>query len=91
MLDMNCDKSLCEADLFTFIESHKEDNDFFGKCLIYDLQDIAAVLSENNHELTINDDVMDNRRPMSPKIASLDKFIAQMQIKKQKRKEIQDN
>ena len=26
VLDMNCDRMICEADLFTFLELHKDDN-----------------------------------------------------------------
>lgn len=46
MFDMNCDLMICETDIFTFIESHKEDDDFFSKCLIYDMQDISAVFKQ---------------------------------------------
>ena len=50
MLDMNCDKMLCETDLFTFLELHREDS-FFKTALIYDLQDIVAAFKVRNQEL----------------------------------------
>ena len=37
ILDMNCDGMICEADLFTFLELHKEDSEFFKTTLIYDI------------------------------------------------------
>lgn len=40
MFDMNCDNLICETDLFTFLELHKNDDKMFKKVLIYDLQDI---------------------------------------------------
>ena len=36
MLDMNCDKKICESDLFTFMELHKDHN-FFEQVLISDM------------------------------------------------------
>lgn len=36
MLDMNCDKKICETDLFTFMESHK-DQTFFEQVLVSDM------------------------------------------------------
>ena len=40
LLDMNCDGMICETDLFTFLELHKDDDNFFKTTLIYDMQDI---------------------------------------------------
>lgn len=90
LFDMNCDQNVCETDIFTFIESHKEDNDFFSKSLIYDLQDISAVFKQRNSVLSANDAVMENQEPDNPKIKSLEKFLDQTKVRKQQRKEIKE-
>lgn len=48
---MNCDGQICEGDLFTFLELHKDDNDLFKKTLIYDIQDISKALNDRNEHL----------------------------------------
>lgn len=82
MLDMNCDKHICETDIFTFIESHKNDNDFFSKCLIFDLQDISSVFKKRNSTIAEKDQALDNRRPGSPKIVNLGNFLDKSKVKK---------
>ena len=54
MFDMNCDNLICETDLFTFLELHKNDDKMFKKVLIYDLQDIQKALSSRNDEIMKN-------------------------------------
>lgn len=39
MLDMNCDQKICETDVFTFMELHK-DHSYFEQVMIFDMQDI---------------------------------------------------
>ena len=54
MLDMNCDKKICESDLFTFMELHKDHN-FFEQVLISDMQDIVQTFEKRNQELRQGD------------------------------------
>lgn len=58
MLDMNCDKKICETDLFTFMESHK-DQTFFEQVLVSDMQDIVKTFEKKNQSLRQNDKTMD--------------------------------
>ena len=50
MLDMNCDQMLCETDLFTFLQSHDQ-NDFFRETLNHDIQAIAEAFTQRNKQL----------------------------------------
>lgn len=58
MLDMNCDLKICETDLFSFMELHK-DNTFFEQVLIHDMRDIVKNFEKTNHSIRINDKTMD--------------------------------
>ena len=75
MLDMNCDSKICENDIFTFLELHREDS-FFKTALIYDLQDIIAAFKVRNEQLMRQDDVFDYTDESSPKMKDLGKYIA---------------
>ena len=74
MLNMNCDGGICEADLFTFLESHS-DSQFFKNALIYDIQDITDAFAVRNKQLIKNDTVMDYTNPNAPTIKSLPDFL----------------
>lgn len=88
VLDMNCDRMICEADLFTFLELHKDDNQFFKTTLIYDIQDISKALNQRNQTLLTNDQVMDHTNPDAPQIKNLNNYI---EMFKKKRKMIEDS
>ena len=87
MLDMNCDKMLCETDLFTFLELHREDS-FFKTALIYDLQDIVAAFKVRNQELQKQDETFDFKDESAPKMKDLEKYLAGAAKRADDRKEI---
>ena len=74
MFNMNCDGGICEADLFTFLELHS-DNEFFKKALIFDIQDISNAFSIRNKHLIQTDKVMDYSDPSAPKIKNLPEYL----------------
>ena len=86
MLDMNCDQMICETDLFSFLELHKED-EYFHKTIIYDLQDIVQVFSSRNESLLLDDEVMDHTGP-APTIKKLPAYLDRTRARAEQRKEI---
>lgn len=76
MLDMNCDKKICETDLFSFMESHK-DHKFFEQVLVYDMQDIVQNFEKINQKLRSNDMAMDYSNENEPKIKKLEHYLTQ--------------
>jgi len=74
MLDMNCDSHLCETDLFTYLELHKDD-EYYQNIMIYDIQDIAQAFRSRNETLTRTDDVMDYSKPNAPRIKNLSNYL----------------
>ena len=88
ILDMNCDGMICEADLFTFLELHKEDSEFFKTTLIYDIQDISKALNNRNKKLLEGDQVMDHADPDAPTIKNLNNYL---EMFKKKRKIVEDS
>ena len=88
MLDMNCDGMLCETDLFTFMELHKEESEFFRTTLIYDLQDISQALRERNAKLVQSNTVMDFSDARNPKIKNLGAYLETTRARAEQRKNI---
>ena len=88
MLDMNCDGMICETDLFTFLELHKDDDTFFKTTLIYDIQDIARAFNKRNYELILNNPVMDQTDPYLPTIKDLPAYLETTRHKAEHRREI---
>lgn len=86
MLDMNCDQMICETDLFSFLELHKED-DYFHKTMIYDLQDIVTAFSSRNESLLLEDEVMDHTNSR-PTITDLPGYLERTRARAEQRKEI---
>lgn len=87
MLDMNCDSHLCETDLFTFLELHKDD-EYYQNIMIYDIQDIAHAFRSRNETLTRTDDVMDNSNPNAPRIKNLSNYLLTSKQKMDQRRDI---
>ena len=86
MLDMNCDQMICETDLFSFLELHKED-DYFHKTMFYDLQDIVSAFSSRNESLLLDDEVMDHTQAQ-PKITDLPGYLERTRVRAEQRREI---
>ena len=74
MFDMNCDSHICESDLFTFMELHKDD-EFYQNVMTQDLQDISQAIHRVNHKLAHEDEVMDYTDQGAPKIKNLEKYL----------------
>ena len=86
MLDMNCDQMICETDLFSFLELHKDD-EYFHKTMIYDLQDIVTAFSARNESLLLEDEVMDHTAS-KPKITDLPAYLERTRVRAEQRREI---
>jgi len=86
---MNCDNQLCETDLFSFLELHKQD-EFFRHCLNYDLQDIGVAFKQRNYSLAASDQVMDYTNPNAPRIKNLGQYLESTKTRVQLRKDIRD-
>ena len=71
---MNCDKCVCEADLFSYMRNLKDD-EFFRKIMLQDITDIQRTLLRKKEELLANDPVFDHSGP-NPKIKNTNGYIA---------------
>jgi hypothetical protein len=71
---MNCDSHLCETDLFTFMELHKDD-EYYQNIMVYDVQDIAQAFHSRNKHLANTDKVMDYSNLNAPKIKNLEAYL----------------
>lgn len=88
MLDMNCDQKICETDLFTFMETHKE-HSFFEQVLVFDMQDIVKTFEERNEFLRKGDQTMDLTDEKAPRIKDLQQYLDTTQARIKQRKEVQ--
>ena len=86
MLDMNCDQMICETDLFSFLELHKDD-EYFHKTMIYDLQDIITAFSARNESLLVEDEVMDHTAS-KPTITDLPAYLERTRARAEQRREV---
>lgn len=87
MLDMNCDQKICETDVFTFMELHK-DPTFFERVLIYDIQDILRTFAKGNSQLRATDKTMDYSDEAQPRIKNLPAYLEAAQVRSEQRSEV---
>ena len=89
MFDMNCDKMICETDIFTFLESHRED-EYLKTTLNYDMQDIIRAFKQCNEKLKGSDPVMDYSNEAAPRIKDLKSYVKHTKQQVIQRKKVQD-
>ena len=88
MFDMNSDSHICESDLFTFMELHKDD-EFYQNVMTQDLQDISQAIHRVNQKLAHEDKVMDYTDQGAPKIKDLEKYLEYTQSRVVQRREME--
>jgi len=72
--DMNCDESLDQTDMFSFIKDVKNDGLFNSACY-KDIQDIQTYLDLKQTKIHLADPVLDQTDLKKPKIKDIEVFL----------------